>query len=95
MVMRSSERISLLPFFNVNCGPLTSQTQCIKENKILQTFTRPFCLLQSPQKFIQSFLGSRSFHTDQLQARCVHCPIRAQIRLVITNHVREFSCSFD
>ena len=33
--------------------------------------------------------------TVQLQAGLVHCPISAQVGLVITNHVREFCYSFD
>ena len=33
--------------------------------------------------------------TVQLQARRVHCPINAQIRLLIANHVREFCYGFD
>ena len=36
-----------------------------------------------------------SCYTIQLQAWRVHCPISVQIGLVITNHVREFCCSFD
>ena len=33
--------------------------------------------------------------TVQLQAWRVHCPISAQIGLLMTNHVREFCYSFD
>ena len=33
--------------------------------------------------------------TVQLQALHVHCPINAQIGLLIANHVREFCYSFD
>ena len=33
--------------------------------------------------------------TVQLQAWRVHCPINAQIGLLITSHVREFCYSFD
>jgi len=33
--------------------------------------------------------------TVQLQAWRVHCPINAQIGLLIANHVREFCYSFD
>ena len=36
-----------------------------------------------------------SNYTVQLQARGVHCPIKAQFGMVIINHVRELSCSFD
>ena len=31
-----------------------------------------------------------SYYTVQLQAQHVHCPIYAQIRLVISKHVQEF-----
>ena len=33
--------------------------------------------------------------TVQLQAWCIHCPINAQIGLLIAIHVREFCYSFD
>ena len=36
-----------------------------------------------------------SYYTVQLQAWRVHCPISAQIGLMITNYVREFCYSFD
>ena len=36
-----------------------------------------------------------SFYTVRLQTWRVHCPIGAQIGLVITDHVREFCYSFD
>ena len=39
----------------------------------------------------------RAFDTYCLitQARCLRCPVSAQIGLMITNHVREFCSSFD
>ena len=36
-----------------------------------------------------------SYHNFQLQALHVHCPISAQVRLVLTNHIQEFRYSFD
>ena len=36
-----------------------------------------------------------SYYTVQLQAWCIHCPISAQIRLVITNHIPKFWYSCD
>ena len=36
-----------------------------------------------------------SYYTIQLQEWHVHCPISAQIGLVITNRVREFCYGFD
>ena len=36
-----------------------------------------------------------SYDTVQLQAWLVHCPLGAQIELVITEHVREFCDCFD
>ena len=53
------------------------------ENKwrILSTYTGMTCQLP--------------YYTVQLQAWLVHCPVRAQIGLVITNHFREFCYGFD
>ena len=33
--------------------------------------------------------------TVQLQARCVHCPISAQIGLLKASHIQKFCYSFD
>ena len=44
---------------------------------------------------ITSMTRKLSYYTIQLQIWRVHYPISAQIGLVIANHVREFSYSFD
>ena len=36
-----------------------------------------------------------SYYTIQLQEWHAHCPVSAQIELVITNHVRAFCYGFD
>ena len=46
-------------------------------------------------RVLSTYLGMTSYYTVKLQAWRVHCPIRAQIRLVIANHVRELFYSFD
>ena len=40
-------------------------------------------------------MSTQSYYTAQLQVWDVHCPISAEIWLVITNHIWEFCYSFD
>ena len=45
--------------------------------------------------FVKLHVHIKHACTVQFQAWRIHCPISAQIGLVITNHIKEFYYSFD
>ena len=67
--------------------------------RVLSTYTGMTCELSLLTVLLHCSITSMtrklSYYTFQIQAWRVYSPISAQIGLVIANHVREFSYSFD